>query len=130
MYCDGCHISLHFKKVYQIGEFLYSCFNIEDGSKKHYWDIMLYYFNKGKNATKTQKKTCTAYGEGAVTDQMHQKWLQSFLLQISHWTVPHSQVGQLKLTAIKLSTINMKNGSGEAKRRKLERSYDINSVHV
>ena len=25
-------------------------------NKQHFWNIMLYYFNKGKNATETQKK--------------------------------------------------------------------------
>ena len=35
---------------------------------------MLYYFEKGKNATETQKKICAVYGEGAVTDQTCQKW--------------------------------------------------------
>ena len=28
-------------------------------------------FKKGKNATEMQKKTCVAYGEGAVTDQTY-----------------------------------------------------------
>ena len=36
--------------------------------KQHFWHIMLYYVNKGKNATETQKKICAGYGEGAVTD--------------------------------------------------------------
>ena len=35
---------------------------------------MLYYFKKDKNATETKKKICAVYGEGAVTDQMCQKW--------------------------------------------------------
>ena len=38
--------------------------------KQHFPHIMLYYFKKGKNATETQKKICTVYGEGAVTDEM------------------------------------------------------------
>ena len=40
---------------------------------------MLYYFTKGKNATETYKKICAVYGEGAVTDQMCQKWFVKFL---------------------------------------------------
>ena len=36
---------------------------------RHFWRIMLYYFKKGKNATGMQKKICTVYGEGAVTDR-------------------------------------------------------------
>ena len=37
-------------------------------NKQHFWHIMLHYFEKGKNATETQKKICGVYGEGAVTD--------------------------------------------------------------
>ena len=32
------------------------------------------YFNKGKNATETQKKIGAVCGEGAVTDHTHQEW--------------------------------------------------------
>ena len=64
---------MHFKKDIKIGEFLCSHFNIEDG-RKHFRHIMLYYFRKGKNVTKIQKKICAVYGEGAVTDQTCQKW--------------------------------------------------------
>ena len=39
---------------------------------------MLYYFKKGKNTTETHKKICAVYGEGAVTDQMCQKWFAKF----------------------------------------------------
>ena len=47
---------------------------------QHFWHIMLHYFKKGKNATETQKikKICAVYGEGAVTDQMCQKWFVKF----------------------------------------------------
>ena len=42
--------------------------------------IMFYYFKKGKNATETHiKKIRTVYREGAVTDQMCQKWFVKFL---------------------------------------------------
>ena len=46
--------------------------------KQHSWHIMLYYFKKGKNTTEMQKKICAVYGEGAVTDQMCQKWFVNF----------------------------------------------------
>ena len=39
---------------------------------------MLYDFKKGKNATETQKSICAVYGEGAVTNQMCQKWFAKF----------------------------------------------------
>ena len=46
-----------------------SYFNIEDRRKRQYfWNFMLYYFKKGKNATEIQKKICAMYGQGAVTD--------------------------------------------------------------
>ena len=35
---------------------------------QHFWHIMLYYFEKGKNANEMQKKTCAVCGEGGVTD--------------------------------------------------------------
>ena len=39
---------------------------------------MLFYFKKGKNATEKQEKICIVCGEGAVTDQMCQKWFVKF----------------------------------------------------
>ena len=55
--------------IIKTGEFLCSYFNIEDRRKRQYfWNFMLYYFKKGKNATETQKKICAMYGEGAATD--------------------------------------------------------------
>ena len=36
--------------------------------EQYFQHIMLYYFKKGKNTTKMQKKICAVYGEGAVTD--------------------------------------------------------------
>ena len=45
---------------------------------QHFWHIMLYYFKKGENSTEMQKKNCVVYGEGAVTDQMCQKWFAKF----------------------------------------------------
>ena len=42
--------------------------------------IMLYYFKKSKSTTEThKKKICAVYREGAVTDQMCQKWFVKFL---------------------------------------------------
>ena len=38
---------------------------------------MLYYFEKGENATE-KKKTCAVYGEGAVTGRVCQKWFVKF----------------------------------------------------
>jgi len=55
-----------------------SYFNIEDGRKKHFQHIMLYYFNKDKSSTETQKKICAVYGKGAVTDQTCQKYFVKF----------------------------------------------------
>ena len=47
-------------------------------NKQHFWHIMLYYFKKGKYMTEMQKKIWAVYGEGAVTDQMCQKWFARF----------------------------------------------------
>ena len=46
---------------------------------QHFQCIMLYYFQKGKNTTETQKKICAVYGEAAVTDGTCQKWFAKFL---------------------------------------------------
>ena len=52
---------------------------------------MLYYFKKGKNATEMKKQICPVYGEGAVTNQMCQKWFAKFfagdfLLDCAPWS--------------------------------------------
>ena len=70
---------------------------------QHFQHIMLCYFKKGKNVTEKQKKICAVYGDGAVTDPMCQTGLQSLTMETSQWMMMlHSQVDQLKLTAIKL----------------------------
>ena len=74
-------------------------------NKQHFWHIMFHHFKKGKNAPETQKKTCTVYGEGAVTDRLDKgvkSGLQSFILEISCWRMLHNQVDQLKLIELKL----------------------------
>ena len=45
---------------------------------KHFQHIMLCYFKSGENTTEMQNKICAVYGEGAVTDQMCQKWFVKF----------------------------------------------------
>ena len=54
-----------------------SHFDIED--RKRHATFLVYYFKKSKNKTETQKKICAVYGEGAVTDQICQKWFVKFL---------------------------------------------------
>ena len=60
---------------------------------QHFQHTMLYYFKKGKTTTEIQKKKkiCALYEEGTVTDRMYQKWVAQFMLEISHWTMLHSQ---------------------------------------
>ena len=63
---------------------------------QHFWHIMLYYLKKGKirnwNAKKKKKEReiCAVYRKGAVTDWTRQKWLQSFMPEISRWMILHS----------------------------------------
>ena len=58
---------------------------------QHSWRIMPYYFKKGKNTTETHtQKICAVCGEGAMTDQMCQKWFakfcaRNFLLDDAPW---------------------------------------------
>ena len=61
----------------------------------------VYYFKKGKNATETQEKICAVYGEGAVTDQMCQKWFAKFCAGDFMLTMFHSRVDQLKLIVVR-----------------------------
>ena len=42
---------------------------------QHFWCVL----KKGKNWNAKKKKICAMYGEGAVTDQMCQKWFVKFL---------------------------------------------------
>ena len=46
---------------------------------QHFWCILLYYFNKDKNATETHTKICAVNGEGVVTNQTCQKWFAKSL---------------------------------------------------
>ena len=69
---------MHLKKLIKTGEFLCSHFNIEDGRKHTFFNIMLYYCKKGKNTTEMENKICAVFGEDAVTDQMCQKWFVKF----------------------------------------------------
>ena len=74
--------------------------------KQQFWHIMLDYVKKGKNTTDTHtQKFCAEYGESAVTEQTCPKWsarVKSLMLEISLCIMLHSQVDQLKWTAIKL----------------------------
>ena len=97
-------VSAAFKKrLIKIGEFLCSHFNIKDGRKKqHFWHIMLYYFKKCKHATEMQRKKFVQCVEKVLRLIKHVKsGLRSFMLEISRWTMLHSQVDQLTLIVIK-----------------------------
>ena len=45
---------------------------------RYFQCIMLYYFQKRRKATETQK-ICVMYGEEALTDQTCHKWFAKFL---------------------------------------------------
>ena len=73
--------------------------------KTNFGHIMLYYFKKGKNAIEMQKKREKKYVQCMervlwLTEYVKSSF-QSFMLEISCWTMLHSQVNQLKLKAIK-----------------------------
>ena len=62
---------------------------------------MLCHLKKGKNTTETQKRICAVYGEGAVTDQMCQKWFAKFhagdfSLDDAPWSGTPVEVGTIK----------------------------------
>ena len=64
----------------KIGEFLCSHFNIQDGRK--YATFPAYYVllfqEQWKCNWSAKKRICAVYEEGAVTDQMYQKWFAKF----------------------------------------------------
>lgn len=39
-------------------------------SELHFRHLMLFYFQKGKNAVQTAKNACTIYEDGAITENM------------------------------------------------------------
>ena len=53
LYCDICHISPHSKKELITIGFCLAILILKMEENTHFWHIMLYYFKKGKNATKT-----------------------------------------------------------------------------
>ena len=59
---------MHFKNISKLVNFCAVTLILEMEDIQHFWHIMLYYFQKGNNATEMQKKICAVYGEGAVTD--------------------------------------------------------------
>ena len=48
---------------------------IPDGNFRH---ILLYYFRKGKNAVKAQKKLNDVYSEKSLTERQCQNWFARF----------------------------------------------------
>ena len=72
---------MNFKKLIKIGEFCGAILMLKmEEDMQHFWHIRLYYFKKGNNTNEMQKKNvCVVYGEGAVTDQMCQKWFVKFI---------------------------------------------------
>ena len=70
-------------------------------NKQHFW-LMHYYFKKGKNTTEMQKKKiCAVYGEGDRLIKYVKSRLWIFMLDISHWTMLHGWVDELKLIEVK-----------------------------
>ena len=107
LYCDSCHINMHFLKNIKIGEFLYRHFNIEDGRKwATFSAIMLCDFKKGKKHnwnTYTAQIFCAGdlCSVWAVTDWMCQKWLAKFCAGDFSLDDAQGQVDLLRLIEIK-----------------------------
>ena len=70
-------------------------------SKQYFQHMILHHFKKGKNVTGMQKKICTVYREGAMTDQMCQDWFMKFYATDFLLHSIHSWADYLKLMAIK-----------------------------
>ena len=70
--------------------------------KQHFEHIVPYYFKKGKNATEMQKNRFVQCMEKVLwLIKSVNNGLQSFMQEISRWTMLHGRVDQLKLIAIK-----------------------------
>ena len=55
---------MRFKKALKLVNFCVAILILRmEGKMQHSWHFMPYYFQKGKNATETQKKICAVYGE-------------------------------------------------------------------
>ena len=67
-----------FKKTSKLVNFCVAILILKMEKMQHFQHIMLYYFKKGKNTTKTLKKFCVVYGEGAVTNWTCQKCFVKF----------------------------------------------------
>ena len=61
---------MHLKKKKKLVNFCAAILILKmEEDAQHFWHIVLYCFEKRKNATETQKKKiCALTGEGAVTD--------------------------------------------------------------
>ena len=73
---------MHLKKLINIREFLCSHFSIEDGRKYATFSVCYTFIisRKVKTTDKQKEKIIyAAYGEGAMTDRMCQKWFAKLL---------------------------------------------------
>ena len=73
---------------------------------------MLVISRKVKMQLKRKKKVCAEYGEGAVTDQMCQKWFAKFragdfLLEDAPWSGRPVEVDSEQIETHSLRTINI-----------------------
>ena len=62
---------------------------------QNFWHIMLYYLKKGKNATEMQKKIVQCVEKMLWLIEGVKSCLQSFVLEISCWTMLQGQVDKL-----------------------------------
>ena len=46
--------------------------------KQHFRHILLFYYQKGKNAVQARRKICAVHGEDVLTERQCQNWFNSF----------------------------------------------------
>ena len=69
----------------KMGECLFNHFNSEDIKKQNFQHIMIYYFKKGKKATKTPKKRFVQCIKKVLRFiQCMKRGVQSFMMEFSH----------------------------------------------
>ena len=49
-----------------------------EARNQHFRHILLFYYEKGKNAVQARRKLCDVYGEDVLTERQYQKWFAKF----------------------------------------------------
>ena len=102
MYYDSCHISVHLKNISKLVNFCVATLILKIEENKQYFSA--YYallFQQMQKQDWNAKRFVQCMEKVLWLIKCVKSGLQSLMLEISHWTTPHSQAGQLKLIILK-----------------------------